>query len=154
MAGVFWSSGCDYAIRACVHLAGRPDALVSLRDLTREESIPAPFVGKILQSLVRAGLLVSVKGRHGGYGLARPPREISLLAVMAAVDGTRHLEGCVLGLARCSEESACPLHDSVKPLKQAVGDYLASTTLAEMSSAVASKRRRQRLAAITPSRRR
>jgi DNA-binding IscR family transcriptional regulator len=73
---------------------------------------------------------------------------------MAAVDGTRHLEGCVLGLARCSEESTCPLHDSVKPLKRAVGDFLASTTLAEMSSTVARKRKRQRLAAITASRRR
>lgn len=143
MAGVFWSSGCDYAIRACVHLAGRGEALVPLRDLTREESLPAPFVGKILQTLVRAGLLRSVKGRHGGYGLARPPGEITLLAVLSAVDGTRHLERCVLGLSRCSDESVCPLHDSVKPLRQAVGDFLTSTTLAAMSSAQARKRARQ-----------
>jgi Rrf2 family iron-sulfur cluster assembly transcriptional regulator len=143
VAGVFWSSGCDYAIRACVHLAGRGEALVPLRELTRAESLPAPFAGKVLQTLVRAGLLRSVKGRHGGYGLARPPDEISLLTLLAAVDGTRHLDRCVLGLSRCSDESVCPLHDSVKPLRHVVGEFLASTTLAAMSSAQASKRMRQ-----------
>jgi Rrf2 family protein len=143
VASVFWSSGCEYAIRACTHLAAQPDALVPLRDLTSEESIPAPFVGKILQSLVRAGILRSVKGPGGGYGLARSPHRISLVNVMAAVDGTRHLEVCALGLGPCSDEATCPLHDAFKPLRQAIRSYLDSTTLADMTIALTRKRARQ-----------
>jgi Rrf2 family transcriptional regulator, iron-sulfur cluster assembly transcription factor len=140
---VFWSSGCQYAIRACTHLAGQPDALVTLKDLTREESIPAPFVGKILQSLVRAGILRSVKGPRGGYGLARRPRDISLFTVMAAVDGARHLEVCALGLDRCSDEATCPLHEAFKPLRHAIRQYLESTTLADTTLALTRKRAAQ-----------
>ena len=143
VGGVFWSSGCEYAIRACVHLAGQPDSLVPLKDLTREESIPAPFVGKILQSLVRAGILRSVKGPRGGYGLARRPDEITLFTVTGAVDGTTHLETCALGLGHCSDEVTCPLHDAFKPLRRSIRDYLESTTLADLVAALTRKRTRR-----------
>jgi Rrf2 family protein len=137
---MLWSSACDYAIRAAAHLAAQPGTLVQLKDITRQEAIPAPFVGKILQSLVRAGILRSVKGPRGGYGLARPPREVSLLMVKAAVDGTRDLDTCAVGLGPCSDEIPCPLHDAFKPIRQAIRRYLESTTLADMTAALARKR--------------
>lgn len=137
---MLWSSACEYAIRASAHLAARPEALIQLKDLAREEAIPAPFVGKVLQSLVRAGILRSVKGPRGGYGLARPPREITLLMVKAAVDGTRDLETCAVGLGLCSDERPCPLHDAFKPIRQGIRRYLETTTLAQMSTALARKR--------------
>ena len=113
---------------------------MQLKDLAREEALPAPFVGKILQSLVRAGILRSVKGPRGGYGLARPPREITLFIVKAAVDGTKDLETCAVGLGLCSDEMPCPLHDAFKPIRQAIRRYLESTTLADMTAALARKR--------------
>ena len=137
---MLWSSGCEYAIRACAHLAAQPDALVQLKDIARLEAIPAPFVGKILQSLVRAGILRSVKGPRGGYGLGRPPRQITLFMVKAAVDGTKDLETCAVGLGPCSDEMPCPLHDAFKPIRQSIRRYLESTTLADMSTALARKR--------------
>lgn len=137
---MLWSSACDYAIRAAAHLAAQPDALVQLRHITRQEAIPAPFVGKILQSLVRAGILRSVKGPRGGYGLARPPREISLLMVKSAVDGTRDLDMCAVGLGPCSDDIPCPLHDTFKPIRQAIRRYLEATTLADMTAARTRKR--------------
>ena len=137
---MLWSAACDYAIRAVAHLAGQRDALVQLREIARQEAIPAPFAGKILQSLVRAGILRSVKGPRGGYGLARPPREITLMMVRAAVDGTRDFETCAVGLGPCSDEMPCPLHDAFKPIRQAIRRYLESTTLAHMSSALSRKR--------------
>lgn len=136
---MLWSTACEYAIRASTHLAARPDALVQLKDIAREEAIPAPFVGKILQTLVRAGILRSVKGPRGGYGLARPPREITLLSVKVAVDGTKDLETCAVGLGSCSDEMSCPLHDAFKPIRQAIRRYLESTTLTDMTTAIARK---------------
>lgn len=144
---MLWSSACDYAIRACTHLAAQPDAVTQLRDITRRESIPAPFVGKILQSLVRAGVLRSVKGPRGGYGLARPPGEITLLTIMAAIDGTKGLETCAVGLGHCSDDQPCPLHDTFKPTRQAIRRYLDSTTLADLEAALARRRARPRAAA-------
>jgi Rrf2 family transcriptional regulator, iron-sulfur cluster assembly transcription factor len=137
---MLWSSACDYAIRAIAHLASRPDALVQLKTIARDESIPAPFVGKILQSLVRAGILRSVKGPRGGYGLARAPHEITLFTVRAAVDGTRDLEACAVGMGPCSDDLPCPLHDAFKPIRLAIRRYLEQTTLAEMSTALSRKR--------------
>lgn len=152
---MLWSSACDYAIRALARLAAHPDALVQLRDLARQEQIPAPFVAKILQSLVRAGIVRSVKGPGGGYGLAMPPERISLLMIRGAVDGARDLETCAVGLGPCSDNVPCPLHDAFKPIRQAIRRYLEETTLTALTAALARKRALlARGARRTPSRRR
>ncbi|HXQ28928.1 MAG TPA: Rrf2 family transcriptional regulator, partial [Gemmatimonadales bacterium] len=64
---MLYSSACGYAIRALTFLAERPRGEFSqVRDIAIGEDIPAPFLGKILPDLVRAGLLRSSKGPHGG----------------------------------------------------------------------------------------
>lgn len=140
---MLWSSACDYAIRAATHLSAQPDALVQLRDIARLEDIPAPYVGKILQALVRADILRSVRGPRGGYGLARPPQDITLLMIVAAVDGTRQLESCTVGLGPCSHDRLCPLHDAFSPVRDSIRAYLERTTLADMAVALAGKRARR-----------
>lgn len=138
---VLYSNACEYAVRALIHLAGAPAGKVAaLQDLAQAEDIPAPFLGKILQVVVRAGLLRSAKGPGGGYALAHPARRITLLDVKRAVDGTADLEGCAVGLARCSDEMPCPQHQTWKPLREAIKRYLATTTLADMATALAKKR--------------
>lgn len=139
---MLWSNACDYAIRAAVHLAGHPDTLVPLKDITREENIPTPFVGKILQALVRDDILRSVRGPHGGYALAHPPDQISLLMVVRAVDGTKALDGCVVGLGQCSADMPCPLHDAFTPVRASIRGCLETTTLADMIGAQRAKRAR------------
>ncbi len=136
---MLWSNACDYAIRAAVHLAEHPDTLVALKDITREESIPAPFVGKILQALVRADILQSVRGPRGGYALAHPPDRITLLMVVRAIDGTKALDGCVVGLGHCSSDMLCPLHDAFAPVRASIRACLEDTTLAEMGGAQRAK---------------
>jgi Rrf2 family transcriptional regulator, iron-sulfur cluster assembly transcription factor len=137
---MLWSSACDYAIRAVARLARDPDVLVQLKDLAHDEALPAPFAAKILQSLVNAGILRSVKGPRGGYGLARPAREVTLLMVRGAIDGTSDLRACAVGLGPCSEDRPCPLHDAFKPTRESIRRYLETTTVAHMSSALARKR--------------
>ncbi len=139
---MLWSSACEYAIRATTYLAERPDTLVQLRDIAVAERLPAPFVSKILQGLVRAGLLRSVKGPGGGYGLARPASAITFLDVRAAIDGTHDLHACPAGLGTCSSSVPCPLHESYEPVRRAINDYLAHTTIEQASTALARTRRR------------
>lgn len=140
---MLWSNACDYAIRAAVHLAEHPETLVALKDIAREERIPAPFVGKILQALVRADILQSVRGPRGGYALAQPPNQITLLMVVRAIDGTKAIDGCVVGLGECSADMACPLHDAFAPVRASIRDCLEQTTLADMGGARRAKRARQ-----------
>lgn len=139
---MLWSNACDYAIRAAVHLAEHPETLVALKDITREESIPAPFVGKILQALVRADVLQSVRGPRGGYALAHPADQITLLMVVRAIDGTKALDGCVVGLGECSADMPCPLHDAFAPVRASIRGCLEETTLADMGGARRAKRAR------------
>ena len=73
----------DYAIRAMIHLACLPDGRVALRQQIAEaQNIPASFMAKILRRLVRASLLNSARGVNGGFALARPAAEISLLDIV------------------------------------------------------------------------
>ncbi len=137
---MLWSSACDYAIRAAAHLSEQPDALVQLKDIARHEHIPAPFVGKILQALVRADILRSVRGPYGGYGLAHAPESITLLMIVAAIDGTKPLDTCAVGLGTCSNDKLCPLHDAFAPVRAAIREYLEQTTLQDLNTALKGKR--------------
>lgn len=96
--------------------------------------LPSPFLGKILKDLVRAGLLDSVRGRGGGYRLARPADDIRLLDVRAAIDGTTDLDACAVGLDPCSDETPCPLHADFKRVRETIREYLSTTTLAQVAT--------------------
>ena len=139
------SSACEYAIRALTYMAGfEPGTRLLARNVAAHERVPGPFLGKILQTLVRADLLESNKGPGGGFWLARDAASITLFDIYKAVDGTTYLDGCAVGLARCSDETPCPLHERWKPVRERIRSYLQTTTLADM--ALATKKKRESLA--------
>ncbi len=136
---MIYSSACEYAVRAATYLASRAredeGELVKLRAIAQAEGLPPPFLSSILQKLVTAGILHSARGPTGGYSLALPAEEITLHDIMAAVDGVDALDACAVGLAQCSDEMPCPLHDRWKPVREELRGYLTGTTLAAMASA-------------------
>ncbi len=77
----------EYALRAMAELAAQPDRPFSRNDLADAQELPGKFLESILRDLTREGLLVSRRGTGGGFQLAKPPAEISLAAVVRAVDG-------------------------------------------------------------------
>lgn len=138
---MIYSNACEYGIRAMVHLADyAPGTRVLARDVSDKEGIPGPFLGKVFQTLVKAGLLTSSKGPGGGFSLARDASEITLLDIRAAIDGIRDLEGCAVGLSECNDEQPCPLHDSWSPIREQIKAYLAKTTLTDMAAATRRKK--------------
>jgi Rrf2 family protein len=137
---MLFSKPCEYAIRALTSLVNAGDAAVGAREIALAEDIPLPVLGKILQGLVRKGLLDSRRGPGGGFRLARRPELILLRDIVAAVDGLDHFMNCVLGLPQCSEETPCPLHNSWKDLRARIFEDMDSTTLAQMAQAAASKK--------------
>lgn len=135
-----FSRTAEYAVRAMVFLANQPPGrLTGAREVSEAEQIPGAFLWKILQNLARRKLIRSFKGVRGGYELARPAAEITLEDIVEATDGQDVVTGCVLGLAECSEENPCPLHNSWKEVKVKLTEMLEQTTLADLAE-VARKR--------------
>lgn len=138
---MLYSTPCEYAIRALSYLAASPArSSPGAQEIARAENIPVPVLGKVLQELVRKGLLESRRGPGGGFRLARRPELITLRDVIAAIDGLDQFLECAVGLERCADDAPCPLHDRWKGLRSQMMSYLETTTLAAMARAVARKK--------------
>ena len=143
---MIFSNTTEYALRGLAELAGRSNGETILLDqLVAGTNLPRDFLAKIFQKLVRARLLTSAKGRGGGFALARPAHQITLLNIVEAIEGPQPLDGCVVGLERCNDHMPCAQHDLYKPIRQRLKDYLNTTTLADLGASLKSKQAWQRL---------
>ena len=131
---IIFSRECEYALQAVMYLAlKKPDDIVSIKEITDTLRIPFHFVAKILQTLTHEGLLVSHKGPAGGFALALPAQQITLLQVIEAIDGDRFMHDCVLGYDRCSTENPCALHEQWSQSKEGIVAMLSGKNVAEMA---------------------
>ena len=136
---MLFSSGTEHAMRGLSEMAARgTQGRVMVEELAARVNVPRDFLAKMFQRLARAGILASTKGRGGGFALARPAHAISLMDIVAALEGPGSMDRCVVGIAACDERTACPLHDLFRPIRQRLKDYLATTTLADMGASLRS----------------
>ena len=137
---MIFSNPTEYAIRGLSELAIRgEDKPVMLDELVTGTDLPRDFLAKVFQKLVRGGVLKSAKGRGGGFRLARPAHEITLIHIVEAIDGPQTLDQCAVGLERCNDQMPCPQHDLYKPIRQRLKDYLTTTTLADLAASLKAK---------------
>jgi Rrf2 family protein len=127
------SGTAEYALRAVVHIAHRrSDAPVRADELARAVDVPRNYLGKILHQLVRARILRSTRGKHGGFRLARAPADLTLLEVASLFD---HIEGrrrCLLGRPECSDLDPCLAHGRWRETSEQVCRFFRETTLADV----------------------
>jgi Rrf2 family protein len=141
------SQKAKYAIKALLVLARAQDDLVQARDISGSENIPKKFLDLIFFELRRHGLIVSTRGREGGYALARPAAEISIAAIVRAVDGPLAPLPCasVKFYRRCSDcddEKTCEVRRLMREVRDAASAILDNTSLAEAASFKTSKRKK------------
>ncbi len=122
----------DYAVRAMLALAGANGELLAARQIAESMAIPASFLPQVMTDLVHARLVLRRMGRRGGYQLAKPADDISLLSIIEAVEGDGRRRTCVLRGGPCGEPqtSPCPVHEYFFAAQQALSDALSSVTLA------------------------
>jgi len=109
----FLSQTAEYALRAAAWIAAHPeDGPMRAKDLSIETHIPIHYLSKILRRLVVGGVLRSQKGHHGGFVLARDPKEISFEMILKAVDSFPVPGRCTFGWGDCDSDDPCPLHES------------------------------------------
>jgi Rrf2 family protein len=116
------------AMLALARHAG-PEVLSASR-IAREMSIPPRFVGQVMSDLVAAGLAEARVGRAGGYRLSRPADEISILAIVEAIDSDVRRRSCVLRGGPCSRDGICDVHAIFQSAQEALLESLAAATLA------------------------
>jgi Rrf2 family protein len=134
--GLRITNACDYAIRAMLHLASLPEGGVALSDdVARAQDIPASFAAKILRRLARAELLRSSRGVRGGFTLARPASDISLLDIVEAIEGPLSITHCVPDADACHLSDNCPANGVWVQVQGAIAELLKAATLEEMVSA-------------------
>ena len=120
----------EYALRAAVWLGRTPDKAESADHLAKAIRVPRRYLHKVLQDLVKAGLVRSQSGPGGGYRLDCDPDEISILDVINAVGPIERIRTCPLGLE--SHTSLCPLHQELDQAYAAMEEAFSRVTVAQV----------------------
>ena len=127
------SGTAQYALRAVVYLAGcsggPPVRAVELADAV---DVPHNYMGKILHQLVRAGILKSVRGKHGGFELDRPPEGITLLQLVSLFDDLGVDNKCLFGRVECGGGDPCPAHEKWGRVAEQIVDFFRNTTVSDV----------------------
>lgn len=126
------SKKVEYGLVALRHLGMLPQGQsATAREIAEEYSLPVELCAKTLSQLSRAGLASATEGVRGGYAIGRPPDEISVQAVLEAIEGEQ-------GITECMEKGTCALHDictikdPLRRLQQKITAAFAQMTIAEM----------------------
>ena len=137
---MLYSTACEYAIRALAFLALKGEnCFFALEEIVAHNGLRSPFMAKILQQLVKQRLVVSQKGPGGGFALGKKPKEITVMDIVKTIDGEPNFSRCAVGLAKCSDQMPCPLHNSWKHLRTQIRNYLEKQTVDQLAKAVEKK---------------
>jgi Rrf2 family protein len=130
------SKKADYALIAMKHLARlSPGAhSTSAREIAEQYDIPIELLAKVLQRLVRTGLLVSTQGTRGGYALSRAAKLISVADVIQAIDGPLTVTACSTENNDCEQYSKCSIRDPLWQIRERIVAALGTVTLSEMAA--------------------
>ncbi len=118
---------------AMKHLAERLDAgSCSAKDVADAYGIPVEALAKILQRLVKAGLLLSQHGTKGGYMLARNPRTITAFEVIRAIDGPLFITSCITVRGECDQSERCTIREPLRRVNDSIEQVLRRITISDM----------------------
>src|SRR6202795_2282132 len=124
----------DYGLMAMKHLAEHAElGACSAKDVADSYHIPQEALAKILQRLVKAGLLHSQHGTNGGYTLARDPATITAFEVIRAIDGPLFITSCVTVRGNCVQHERCTIKEPMRKVNQSIEEVLRRITIAAMA---------------------
>ncbi len=123
-----------YAVRAMLDLAQNSiEGPVLTREVSCRQEISALYLAQLFNRLSSAGLVRSMRGSRGGFTLARPASQISLLDIIQAVEGSTAPVACVDNVAVCPRALSCPTRTVWMQVKAAIDHVLSSSTLDDLA---------------------
>ncbi len=131
---IMFSKACQYAIKVMIFIASnqKEGNRTGLKEIVAALGSPEAFTAKVLQQLVRGGLLESYRGPSGGFVL-RDNKPVLIYDVVQVIDGRQLMEECVLGLPECSGENPCPVHEKFTGIRARLKETLMSTAVSDPS---------------------
>lgn len=132
------SNTCKYAIRSVIYLSlnAKEGKKIGIKKISEDLEIPTPFLGKILQSLARQKMLTSTKGPHGGFGMGKEPKEITLMNIVEIVDGLDMFENCLIGMKPCKTDTnnrpPCPVHNQFSGIRESMFNLFNNKTIGQL----------------------
>jgi Rrf2 family protein len=133
----------DYGLMALKYLAEQAEgdaadgmspgtAARSAKDIAEAYHIPPPLLAKILQTLAKAGLLVSHAGTNGGYALARAAKEISAFEVIRAIDGPLFITSCITIHGSCDLVGHCTIKEPLRKVNDSIKELLSGIKISDL----------------------
>jgi len=128
----------EYAIRALVYvfIQNREGKRPGYKEIAKKIDSPEQFTAKVLQNLVRADLISSMKGRGGGFFFDQPATPLTLYEVIRVMEGEKFFFKCGFGLKRCDGENPCPLHDNYSPVRKGFFRLVKKETIQSLANKI------------------
>jgi len=125
-----------YAIRALIYLElySSIEKKIGIKEIAGALDIPSPFLGKILQGLVKHNFLSSTKGPNGGFYLDRPAMDIPLMDIIEVIDGKDVFNDCIIRTRPCDPDHPCSMHHKMAPARREIRGIFSTETIADLVS--------------------
>ena len=125
----------EYAIRAILYMSRQPAGeIVYKKDICKAQDITPAFLTKILRPLIKDGIVGSQRGVGGGFYLAKPPAEITLLDIIKSQEGPVYLNQCLIQDGSCEREFFCPVHGAWAEIRK---EFMATLSRYDFASLAA-----------------
>ena len=136
---MLFSHSTAYAVRALIWLARKPaQSRWLVMDVASDEGIPQPYLSKVMGTLKSQGFVLSSRGPHGGYTLAKDPAQITLRQVARLFNDDQPEHACLLAYGACGDCQRCPLGDLWDGNREAITRFLDEVTIGQLASRMAS----------------
>ena len=131
----------EYALRGLVYikLQNLKNRRPGTAEIAKEIEAPPFYTAKILQRIVRVGLLESLKGKGGGFFFDEEKPDLPLATLIIATEGDKSFSGCGFGLKHCDENNPCPLHEKYAPIRNSIFKLVSEETVQSLAEKVYKK---------------
>ena len=131
----------EYALRGLVYikLQNLKKRRPGTSEISKEIEAPPFFTAKILQRLVRAGFLLSLKGKGGGFFFDPEKPDLPLIKLISAIEGDRSFSGCGFGLKKCDSYNPCPFHEKYVSIRESINKLISEETVQSLAGKVYQK---------------
>lgn len=131
-----FSKEIEYALRSLVYIQVKnyENQKPGITQIASEIDAPQAFTAKILQRLVRIGLLHSNKGKGGGFYFDPADSPLQIRTLVIALGGSKILDGCGFGLKQCDSQNPCPIHDQYQAIRQSLNELMSNESIQSLAA--------------------
>ena len=125
----------EYALRGLVYILSQNNAgkRPGIIEIATEIDAPQFFIAKILQRLVKHGVVQSAKGKGGGFFFEQNKSDLAIKDLVNLTGGSKSLTGCGFGLKHCDATNPCPLHEQYAPIREAMNNLISTETIGSLA---------------------